>query len=151
MFPISCPEVTVRTSSPPPAPAKVFRGRSFPIACIQVTVTPNYYSCCILKLCSLGHSTLRHFAPIFWFPSTKSHRPGQSNSESFPGGCLLVFLSTCPDFLPYHLVWSRKGAAPRRLPASAAANQRLPHTHPRLGQSRCSDAAPPPHPGTYPG
>lgn len=93
----------------------------------------------------LRNSTLRHFVPKFWFPSTKSHRPGHSDSESFPAGCLLVFLPTCPVLLPYHLGWSRKGAAPRRLPASAAANQGLPHTPPPrpIPQQRCSPTSAP--------
>lgn len=99
----------------------------------------------LLRSLCLRNSTLRHFVPNFWFPSTKSHRPGQSDSESFPAGRLLVFLPTCPVLLPYHLGWSRKGAAPRRLPASAAANQGLPHTPPPrpIPQQRCSPTSAP--------
>ena len=99
----------------------------------------------LLRSLCLRNCTLRHFVPKFWYPCTKSHRPGQSNSESFPTGCLVVFLPTCPVLLPYHLGWSRKGAAPRRLPASAAANQGLPHTPPPrpIPQQQCSPTSAP--------
>lgn len=59
--------------------AQTFRGQSSRNSCIQVSVTPNYCSCCIFKLQSLSHcasnSTLGHFVPRFCPPAEQSQAP----------------------------------------------------------------------------
>lgn len=99
---------------------------------------------------SLRNSTLGHFAPKFSSPVLKATGPASQVLTPPPQGVSL-FPFPPPQSSPHLLGWKQLGRGAETAPASAAANQRLPHAPPTPKpptaaanpQQRCSSTSTP--------